>query len=126
MINDPISDMLTRMRNALLVNKTTVVVLNTKINRAITQILKKQGFIKDLNPKGYQLNIELKYIGKQPGMVHLQRLSSPSLRRYAKWKHIPRLLNGMGLVILSTPHGIMTDREARNKKLGGELICCIW
>jgi small subunit ribosomal protein S8 len=135
-IHDSISDMLTRIRNACLVKKSNVVVPRTKMNVEIAQILEKEGFI-----QGFQLSLEsndiilrFKYRSKQlySGKVkescitNLKRISKPGLRIYANTKEIPRVLGGTGIVILSTPNGVMTDREARLKKIGGEVICSVW
>lgn len=138
MVNDTISDLLTRIRNAGLAKHSTISVVHTKMNYEISKILKKEGFIKDLTvvsnhllpePNASQtLLLTLKYFGrsKKPGITNLKRLSSSSLRLYSSYKDIPRLLNGMGVVIVSTSKGVMTDRDARSLKIGGEMICSIW
>jgi SSU ribosomal protein S8P len=135
-IHDSISDMLTRIRNACLVKKSNVIVPHTKLNTEIANILEKEGFI-----QGFQMSLEsndiiirLKYRSKQvyrgktkeSCITNLKRISKPGLRIYANTKEIPRVLGGTGIVIISTPNGIMTDREARIKKVGGELICSVW
>jgi small subunit ribosomal protein S8 len=135
-IHDSISDMLTRIRNACLAKKSNVIVPHTKLNLEIAQILEKEGFI-----QGFQMSLEsndiiirLKYRSKQiyrgktkeSCITNLKRISKPGLRIYANTKEIPRILGGTGIVIVSTPTGIMTDREARLKKMGGELICSVW
>jgi len=135
-IHDSISDMLTRIRNACLAKKSNVVVPHTRLNLEIARILEKEGFI-----QGFQMSLEsndiivrLKYRSKQvyrgktkeSCITNLQRISKPGLRIYANTKEIPRILGGTGIVIVSTPTGIMTDREARLKKMGGELICSVW
>ncbi len=135
-IHDSISDMLTRIRNACLAKKSNVIVPHTKLNLEIANILEKEGFI-----QGFQMSLEsndiiirLKYRSKQvyggktkeSCITNLKRISKPGLRIYANTKEIPRILGGTGIVILSTPTGIMTDREARLKKTGGELICSVW
>nr|WVH39912.1 30S ribosomal protein S8 [Ulva dactylifera] len=129
MINDTISDMLTRIRNANLAKHETVNVLNTKTNQRISEILKKQGYIESvkisLNPLDL-IEIKLKYSGKKPCITNLKRLSSPGLRLYSSYKNIPRILNGMGTIIISTSKGLMTDQEARNNKIGGEVLFSIW
>ena len=131
MINDPISDMLTRIRNANLAKHETVNVLNTKTNQRISEILKKQGYIESvkisLNPLDL-IEIKLKYSGnlKKPCITNLKRLSSPGLRVYSSYKNIPRILNGMGTIIISTSKGLMTDQEARINKIGGEILFSIW
>ena len=141
MINDTISDMLTRTRNANLAKKKTVKVLNTKINQQISQILKQQGYItsfkmplpipnssnikQPLN-KWNLITITLKYNNKIPCITNLQRLSSSSFNIYSKTKNIPKILSGIGTIIISTSQGLMTDKEARLKNLGGKLLLSIW
>ena len=131
MVNDTISDMLTRIRNANLAKHDTVFIVNTKTNQRISEILKKEGYIESFKiPLGFedQIELTLKYLGnsKTPCITNLKRLSSPGLRVYSAYKQIPRVLNGMGVVIVSTSKGLMTDREARATKVGGELLCSIW
>jgi len=131
MVNDTISDLLTRIRNANLARHDTVDILNTKMNYRISELFKKEGYITSISSPSETeriLTIELKYIGnnKTPCITNLKRLSSPGLRLYSGCKDIPRILNGMGVVILSTSKGILTDREARQCKVGGELLCSIW
>lgn len=131
MLNDTISDMLTRIRNAHLAKHEKVCVLNTKTNIKISSILKKEGYIESYTVSTNSLNkleISLKYLEsfKKPCITNLKRLSSPGLRLYSNYKDIPPVLNGMGVVILSTSKGVMTDREARANKVGGELLCSIW
>nr|AOC61633.1 ribosomal protein S8 [Gloeotilopsis planctonica] len=131
MIYDKISDMLCRIRNAQLVKHESVHVFNTIQTRKISAILKKEGYIESfsVSPKSEKiLEIRLKYLGtqKKPCITNLKRLSWPGLRFYSKYKDIPPVLNGMGVVIVSTSKGLMTDREARANKVGGELVCSIW
>jgi small subunit ribosomal protein S8 len=131
MINDTISDMLTRIRNANLAKHDTVLIVNTKTNQRISEILKKQGYINSFSiPKTFlkPIEVNLKYFGtsKKPCITNLKRLSSPGLRLYSRSKQIPRIFNGMGIIILSTSQGLMTDNEARKIKTGGELLCSIW
>ena len=135
MVNDTISDMLTRIRNAQLADKKTVKILNTKINKKISEILLKQGYIQSLDiPKLIKkpldkfnvITITLKYKNKKPYITNLRRFSSYSSNIYCKSKNIPKILNGIGTIILSTSKGLMTDKEARLKNLGGELLFYIW
>nr|YP_009367405.1 ribosomal protein S8 [Sarcinofilum mucosum]ARK14440.1 ribosomal protein S8 [Sarcinofilum mucosum] len=141
MMHDTISDMLCRIRNAQLAKHEKVSVLNTKVNQKISEILKKEGYIENFSVSTFpnrkaksqtkdfkDLEIHLKYLGnpKKPSITNLKRLSWPGLHFYSKYKDIPPVLNGMGVVILSTSKGIMTDREARANKVGGELLCSIW
>lgn len=129
MVNDTISHMLTRIRNACLVKSQTVSVPLTRITQHISRILEKEGFIESfqISPSG-ELTLRLKYLGreKKPCITNLRRLSKPGLRIYVNQKEIPRILGGMGIVILSTSKGIMTDSEARYNGIGGELLCSIW
>jgi small subunit ribosomal protein S8 len=130
--NDTISDMLTRIRNACLVRHATTQVPATKMTRNIASVLKQEGFIDDFEEVGEgvqkSLVIALKYKGKnrQPLISTLQRVSKPGLRVYSNCKDLPRVLGGIGIAIVSTSKGIMTDREARRQKLGGEVLCYVW
>ena len=129
MINDTISDMLTRIRNANLIKNENVFVLNTKTNQRIGELLKKQGYIESIQKSSNNLiEIKLKYSNnsKKPCINNLKRLSSPGLRIYCSYKKIPRILNGMGTIIISTSKGLMTDNEARTNKIGGEILFSIW
>lgn len=141
MINDTISDMLTRIRNANLAKKRTVEVLNTKINKQISEILEKQGYIESFKmPLKIQISskntkplnefnlitITLKYNNKKPCITNLKRLSSSTFNIYSKTKNIPKILSGIGTIIISTSQGLMTDKEARLKNLGGKLLFSIW
>jgi small subunit ribosomal protein S8 len=121
--------MLTCIRNACLVKSQTVSVPYTKLSQHISRILEKEGFIESfqISPSG-EILLRLKYIGndKTPCITNLRRISKPGLRIYVNKKEIPRILGGMGIVILSTSRGIMTDSEARACNVGGELLCSIW
>jgi small subunit ribosomal protein S8 len=130
--NDTISDMLTRIRNAGLVGHTTTHVPTTRMTRNIAKVLKEEGFIGDFEEVGEgikkQLVISLKYKGKnrQPIIKTLQRVSKPGLRVYSNKKELPRVLGGIGIAIISTSKGIMSDREARRQGIGGEILCYVW
>ena len=131
MVQDNIADMLTRMRNALQMRYQTVVVNGTKMTLGIAEILKKEGFITDYNYEknltGDKLTITLKYGEKKERVITgLKRVSKSGLRVYAKANEIPRVLNGLGIAIISTSKGLMTDKEAREKGLGGEVLAYIW
>lgn len=131
MVQDNIADMLTRMRNALQMRYQTVVVNGTKMTLGIAEILKKEGFITDYNYEknltGDKLNITLKYGEKKERVITgLKRVSKSGLRVYAKANEIPRVLNGLGIAIISTSKGLMTDKEARENNLGGEVLAYIW
>lgn len=132
MVNDTIANMITSIRNANLEKTKTVQVPATNITKNIGRILLQEGFIQNLKKhqknKNYFLIFILKYQGRQkkPYITTLRRISKPGLRMYSNHKEIPRVLGGMGIVILSTSQGIMTDREAREKQIGGEILCYVW
>lgn len=131
MVQDNIADMLTRMRNALQMRYQTVVVNGTKMTLGIAEILKKEGFITDYNYEknitGDKLTITLKYGEKKERVITgLKRVSKSGLRVYAKANEIPRVLNGLGIAVISTSKGLMTDKEARENNLGGEVLAYIW
>ena len=131
MVQDNIADMLTRMRNALQMRYQTVVVNGTKMTLGIAEILKKEGFITDYNYEknltGDKLTITLKYGEKKERVITgLKRVSKSGLRVYAKANEIPRVLNGLGIAIISTSKGLKTDKEARENNLGGEVLAYIW
>ena len=132
MINDTISDTLTRIRNAILAKHQIVKVSATNITRHLVSVLKNEGFIEDFNEIQEQfksfLLITLKYKGKNKKSIitKLKRISKPGLRVYAKHKEIPKVLGGIGIAIISTSQGVMTDRQARYLGLGGEVLCYIW
>ncbi len=124
--------MLTRIRNACAVRHSTTQVPTTRMTLSIAKVLKSEGFIEDYAETGEGINrnlvLTLKYKGKtrQPLINVLKRVSKPGLRVYAPSKKIPRVLGGIGIAIVSTSHGIMTDREARRQGIGGEILCYIW
>ncbi len=128
-MNDPISDMLTRIRNAQRALLPTVEIPHSKMKESIGGILKREGYIADLavEGKGFKsLKLKLKYQGKRSIIEGLQRVSSPGLRRYVGSTEIPRVRGGLGVAIVSTSEGVMTGNEARKKNLGGELVCYVW
>jgi small subunit ribosomal protein S8 len=130
--NDTIADMLTRIRNACMVRHQTTNIPSTKMTRSIAKVLKDEGFITDYEEAGEgikkQLVVSLKYKGKnrQPIIRAMKRVSKPGLRVYSNCKELPRVLGGIGIAIISTSHGIMTDREARRQGIGGEVLCYVW
>lgn len=132
MSNDTIANMITSIRNANLKKTKTVQVPATNITKNIGRILLQEGFIENFREhqenKNYFLVFTLKYQGrkKKPYITTLRRISKPGLRMYSNHKEIPRVLGGMGIVILSTSQGIMTDREARENQIGGEILCYVW
>jgi small subunit ribosomal protein S8 len=131
-VNDTIADMLTRIRNANLARHQTTEVPSTKMTRNIARVLKDEGFITDFEEVGEGVNrhlvVSLKYKGKgkRPIITTLKRVSKPGLRVYSNRKELPRVLGGIGIAIISTSSGIMTDREARRQGLGGEVLCYVW
>ena len=129
-MTDPIADMLTRIRNALQQKHASVSMPASNEKKAIAQILKNEGFIVDFNVEGdvkKTLNIELKYGPNNEKVISgLRRISKPGLRVYAKVENLPSVLNGVGIAIISTSHGMMTDKEARKNHLGGEVIAYVW
>ncbi|MCU0516193.1 MAG: 30S ribosomal protein S8 [Oscillatoria sp. Prado101] len=130
--NDTIADMLTRIRNSSMARHETTSVPATKMTRSIAKVLKDEGFIADCSEVGegvkVQLVLSLKYKGKnrKPIITALKRVSRPGLRVYSNRKELPRVLGGIGIAIISTSSGIMTDREARRAGLGGEVLCYVW
>ena len=148
MINDTLSDMLTRLRNGCAVQSATVVLPLTRLNQQICQILEKEGYIASFRRVSHRnIVIDLKYshvtpsnsskdrsnvVDKttdkkiKPSITNLRRLSKPGARIYTTGKQMPKVFNGIGIIIVSTSQGIMTDREARFRSLGGELLCSIW
>ncbi|MCG8366265.1 MAG: 30S ribosomal protein S8 [Pseudanabaenales cyanobacterium] len=130
--NDTIADMLTRIRNATLARHQTAEIPSTKMTRSIASVLKEEGFIADFSEaqEGVmrRLVLTLKYKGKtrEPIIKKLTRVSKPGLRVYSNRKELPRVLGGIGIAIISTSSGIMTDRDARRQGIGGEVLCYIW
>nr|YP_009057850.1 ribosomal protein S8 [Nephroselmis astigmatica]AID67735.1 ribosomal protein S8 [Nephroselmis astigmatica] len=127
MTHDNLSDMLTRIRNANAVGMQTVSFPTTRINRQIAHLLETEGFIDSFRdyPAG-SLMLQLKYKGKKPSLTSLRRISKPGRQVYVNHKDVPKVLGGMGIAILSTSQGIVTDRVARSRRLGGEILCYIW
>jgi small subunit ribosomal protein S8 len=130
--NDTISDMLTRIRNANLARHQTTEVPSTKMTRNIARVLREEGFIGEFEEAGEgvkkNLVIALKYKGKsrKPIITALKRVSKPGLRVYSNRQDLPRVLGGIGIAIISTSSGVMTDREARRTGVGGEVLCYVW
>ena len=130
-LTDPIADMLTRIRNANMAEKKVVQMPHSKMKSEILRILKAEGFIKDYTVENdggkSMLNVFLKYtMDRAPVIQGLRRISKSSCRKYVNAEEIPRVLGGIGLAILSTSSGVVTDNEARAKKIGGEVLCYIW
>lgn len=135
-VNDPIADMLTRIRNGLMIQQAAVAMPNTKIKFEIAKILKEEGYIEDYEvvegekPYLTTLRVKLKYVGerrfRRPVITGIQRVSRPGRRYYTKKQDIPWVLSGMGISILTTPKGVMTGQRARQLNVGGELLCKVW
>lgn len=131
MVTDPIADYLTRVRNAVMANHRVVEIPRSKIKEDITRILFEKGYILNFKvesePRPGTIKIALKYhpVTKLSALNSLVRVSKPGLRKYVDFDNLPRVLNGLGIAILSTSQGVMTDKEARSKKIGGEVLCYI-
>ena len=128
-MNDPISDMLTRIRNAQQAEKETVSMPSSKLKAAIAKVLKDEGYIEDFAVRGEtakpELEVNLKYYAGRPVIEKIERVSRPGLRVYKAKDELPRILGGMGVAIISTSRGVMTDREARAAGHGGEVLCIV-
>ena len=130
-ISDPIADMLTRIRNAIMVGHDSVLIPTSKMKLSIAKILKQEGFINDyevLRGKSHRMiKVHLKYLGKnEPAISGLERVSKPGLRVYVQRKEIPRVYGGLGIAIVSTPQGVMSGQQAWHLGVGGEVVCYVW
>ena len=132
-LTDPIGDMLTRIRNAIQARHDSVVIPLSREKMAIARVLKEEGFIRDFemvrekNAKSRSMRVHLKYVGKkEPVVTGLKRVSKPGLRVYSGAKEIPLLRSGLGLVVVSTPAGVISGRKARQLNVGGEVLCYVW
>ena len=128
-MSDPISDMLTRIRNAQQAEKASVAMPSSKLKVAIAKVLKDEGYIDDFavreNGGLSELDIALKYYAGRPVIERIERVSKPGLRVYKGATELPRVMNGLGIAIVSTPKGVMTDRKARAGNVGGEVLCVV-
>ena len=130
-MSDPIADMLTRIRNAQRAAHNTVEIPHSQLKSEVARILKREGYILDYTTEGHEnkrlLRLYLKYVAEEePAIRGLKRVSKPGLRRYVGARQVPRVLGGLGIAILSTSRGLVTDREARKQGIGGEVMCQIW
>ena len=130
-VNDPIADMLTRIRNALVAKHDSILVPASNEKKAVAKILLDEGFVKsvDLVEDGVQgaIKIGLKYVANRKSVITgLKKISKPGLRVYAKCEELPKVLGGLGIAIISTSKGVMTDKEARKNAVGGEVLCYVW
>lgn len=128
-MSDPIADMLTRIRNAQAVEKAVVAMPSSKVKVAIAKVLKDEGYIEDFAIRGEagkpELELQLKYYAGRPVIERIERVSKPGLRIYKGAEDLPRVMNGLGVAIVSTSSGVMTDRHARAKGVGGEVLCVV-
>lgn len=135
-VNDPIADMLTRVRNAIIGGQTVIAMPNSKIKAEIARVLKEEGYIDGYEvvdgerPFDSILRVRLKYVGerrqRQPVITGIERVSRPGRRVYTRKQEIPWILSGLGIAILSTPKGVMTGQRARQLNVGGEILCKVW
>jgi small subunit ribosomal protein S8 len=128
-MTDPIADMLTRIRNAQMAEKLAVTMPSSKLKVSIAKVLKDEGYIDDFavreNSGKAELDIALKYYAGHPVIERIERISKPGLRVYKGKDDLPRVMNGLGVAIVSTPKGVMTDRKARASNVGGEVLCIV-
>ena len=128
-MSDPISDMLTRLRNGGRALQPAIELPHSRIKESVAKILKSEGYVSDVAVEGNtpkKIKIKLKYDGKKSVIEGLKRVSKPGLRKYVGATEIPRVRGGLGVAVVSTSEGVMTDNQARKKNLGGELLCYIW
>ena len=131
LVTDPIADMLTRIRNACTASHTTLELPYSKMKKELAKLLRDEGYIAEFEEvetedKHKNLKIKLKYVNNQQVITGLKRISKPGLRVYVNHKDLPRVLGGFGIAVMSTSHGMMTDRQARFKGIGGEVLCYVW
>ncbi len=129
-ITDPIADALTRIRNAAMVNHETVSMPHSKLKEELIKVLKNEGYVEGYvveEKEGFKyINVTLKYVNGSSAIMGLKRVSKPGLRVYSKAKNMPRVFDGMGIAVISTSKGLMTEKAARENKLGGEVLCQVW
>jgi small subunit ribosomal protein S8 len=129
-MQDPLSDMFTRIRNAGSASLTETTMPASKLKKAVAVTLKEEGYIKNCDEKGEGVNkelvIQIKYYKNRPVIEGIKRISKPSCRIYCERKEIPKVRNGLGTVVLSTPHGIISDKKAKELNVGGEILCYVW
>jgi len=131
MLNDPLGDLLTRIRNGQMANLATITSPSSRHRLDVLEVLKREGYISNYavesGDKGHpEITIELKYFEGKPVIRELKRISKPGRRIYTKVKNVPRIYNGLGISILSTPRGVLSDKEAREANVGGELLCKVF
>ena len=127
MVNsDPISDMLTRIRNGYMASRATIDVPWSKTKESLAKILIANHYLSEVKVVEHDLILTLKYNGKEPSVTEIKRISKPSLRVYAGKQNLPKVLGGMGIAIISTPKGLLTNKQAHKEGMGGEVICELW
>jgi small subunit ribosomal protein S8 len=130
-MTDPVSDMLTRIRNGQHAGKDRIVSPNSKLRKSILDVLKREGYIhnytmKEIRKGVTELSIELKYFEGKPVIKNIKRISTPGRRVYSQIENLPKVYNGLGISVMSTPKGILSDQEAREKHVGGEILCQVF
>ncbi len=123
---DPVADALVRIKNSYQVGKATANIRFSKLILRLVKLLEKEGYLSGVEQKGQEIIVNLKYDSRVPVLTDIKRVSKPSLRVYKGVKDLPRVLNGLGIAVISTPKGLMTDKQARKNKLGGEVLALIW
>ncbi len=129
MLSDPISDFLCRVRNATRALHPEVVIPHSRLKEGLAHVLKREGYVAEVSVEGAgkkALRLKLKYVGRKSVIEGLRRLSAPGRRVYSNCGSIPKIRGGLGVIIVSTPAGLLTDREARKRNVGGELMCSVW
>ena len=130
--NDPVSDCLTRIRNGLMVKKDKVAIPYSKLKFELVKLLRDEGYVNDVkivNEDDAALKsivVDLRYVNKEPAIKGIRKVSKPGLRKYSKAKYSPRVLSGLGISVLTTSKGLLTDRKARKENVGGEILCQVW
>ena len=130
--NDPVSDFLTRIRNGLMVRKDKVSIPYSKLKLNLAELLRNEGYINDVKIVNEDdaalksLIVDLKYVNKEPVISGIRKVSKPGLRKYSKAKYAPRVFSGLGISVLTTSKGLLTDRKARQEGVGGEILCQVW
>ena len=128
-MHDPISDLLTRIRNAGAAQHPSLLMPHSKMKESVAHVLKREGYLTEVSVEGDKLkslNLGLRYDGRKSVIVGIKQISTPGLRRYVRSTEIPRVLGGMGIAVVSTSKGVMSGKDAKKQNLGGELVCYVW
>ena len=126
MVGDPVGDTLIRIKNGYMAQKPKVLVSYSKLNLNLCKLLAKEGYVDIVKEQNGEIEVTLKYEGRNPVLTDLKRVSKPGLRVYKGVKNLPNVLNGLGVAIISTPKGLMTDKDAKKQRLGGEVLALVW